>query len=243
MAEPLQDFVVENANNPGTGTINLAGAATGPFVSFATRFSTGDKPFYGITDETSQREIGIGTFTIGSPNTLTRDTVLSNTSGTTSKLNFTGLVFVYNPLPASHAVYADENGDVTLGAADLNVLGDAHVAGDIDVINVNSTGTIAATGVVTGSNDAATWHDVTGSRVLTTTYTNSKTYPISVMVTTGTGGGGGGSLLAVTVGGVVISAGQSSAVAGNYNTNFQVPAGATYAVGGGGTMSKWFELF
>lgn len=108
----LKDSVVENANNPGSGTISLAGAATGPFVTFATRFSSGAKVFYGISDESSQREIGIGTFTAGSPNTLSRDTVLSNTSGTTGKLNFTGLVFVYNPLPADYAVQLDQTGNL-----------------------------------------------------------------------------------------------------------------------------------
>lgn len=109
----LKDSVVENANNPGTSTINLAGAAPGPFVTFATRFASGAQVFYGISDESSQREIGIGTFTTGSPNTLSRDTVLSNTSGTTSKLNFTGVVFVYNPLPAGYAVQLDGTGNLS----------------------------------------------------------------------------------------------------------------------------------
>jgi hypothetical protein len=89
---------------------------------------------------------------------------------------------------------------------------------------------------------AATWHNVTGSRALVTTYTNPKTYPISVMVLVGTGSGGGGTLLGVTVAGNLMSQ-QSSGYAGNYTTTFQVPAGQTYSVGGGGSMVTWFEMY
>lgn len=107
----LADFVVETAVNPGTGaTVTLAGAAGGSFRTFASFFPTGSKVFYDITDEIAQRETGFGTFTAGSPNTLTRDQVYQNTSGTTARLNFTGTVFVMNTLPASHAVYIDQNG-------------------------------------------------------------------------------------------------------------------------------------
>ncbi len=217
----LKDSVVESANNPGTGTVNLAGVATGPFVSFGTRFSSGDEVYYGISDEAGKREIGRGIFTAGTPDTLSRIEVYSNTSGTTAKLNFTGLVFVYATLPAEKTIFADENGDVALG-------------GDLTV-----------TGTVVGSNvpAAPTWHDVTGSRALGATYTNTNSYQISAMVVTLIGGASVG-LSTVTVNGAVISkqdlVGSGSGI--NYSTNFQVPAGQTYVVSGGGLVT-WFELY
>lgn len=149
MAQLVQDAVVENANNPGTGDIHLAGAAPGSYVTFATRFSSGDKVFYGISDESTQREIGIGTFTAGTPNIISRDTVLSNTSGNTSKLNFAGLVFVYNICPASHTVFVDESDVVNLGSADVTTTGtvsaaDVSATGTVSAVDINATGTISS---------------------------------------------------------------------------------------------------
>lgn len=149
MAQLVQDAVVENANNPGTGDIHLAGAAPGSYVTFAARFSSGDKIFYGISDESTQREIGIGTFTAGTPNIISRDTVLSNTSGNTSKLNFAGLVFVYNICPASHTVFVDESDVVNLGSADVTTTGtvsaaDVSATGTVSAVDINATGTISS---------------------------------------------------------------------------------------------------
>lgn len=233
MTALLQDFVVENANSPGTGTISLAGAATGPFVTFATRFSSGNKVFYAISDESSQREIGIGTFTAGTPDTLSRDTVKANTSGTTAKLNFTGLVYVYCMLPAENAIYLDENGDITPTLGDINVTG-----------TIAATGAITAGGAVTGSNfpAAPTWHDVTSSRVLGTTYTNSHGYTISAAVVTRSSGGA--DVEGITIAGVDV-VGPITLVAGTQDTPFyfQIPAGQTYKIGTGGILQTWFEFY
>lgn len=211
------DMVTELVAAPGTGAITTGTPVAGRF-SFAQAITAGvfalTQPIYIIINNGTQWEVVKSTVSAGS---LSRDTVLLNSSNTQpSKINFTTTAcYVYPYIPAQRSVYR-------------NAAGDLVAPYSISALNIPA---------------APTWHDVTGSRVLTTTYTNPQTYPISVMVTTGTGGGGGGSLLQVTVAGVVISAGQSAAVAGNYNTTFQVPAGATYAVGGGGTMSKWFEFY
>lgn len=94
----LADYVVETASNPGTGTVFLAGAPTGR-RSFMAALGAGGAYYY-ITDGV-QAEWGSGTVVAGTPNTLSRDTVLGNTAGTTAKLNFTGTVTVYNALPAA----------------------------------------------------------------------------------------------------------------------------------------------
>ena len=94
----LGNFIVETVNNPGVATLNLLGAATGR-VTFSSIFSSGSQCYYYISDGTSF-EYGIGTSTTGAPNTLSRDTVFGNSSGTTSKINFSGLCTVWNDLPA-----------------------------------------------------------------------------------------------------------------------------------------------
>jgi len=85
MARPLvADRVKETTLTTGTGQITLAGAATG-FVSFEQSFASGASVYYLIVDNpdsTTQYELGIGTFTQGTPNKLSRDKVLlSSNSG------------------------------------------------------------------------------------------------------------------------------------------------------------------
>jgi len=125
----LRDFVEETASAPGTAaTFNLAGALTGR-VTFGSVFTSGALCFY-YMDDGSQAEWGIGTFTSGAPNTLTRTTVLGNTAGTTARLNFTGTTRVYNEIPSARAIYADSNSRVTLpGDLVLNSVGGGQIGG------------------------------------------------------------------------------------------------------------------
>jgi len=87
-----------------------------------------------------------------------------------------------------------------------------------------------------------TWQDVTGSRALGTTYTNSTGKPIHVMV------GGTGTptnIVTPTVAGVALPVHQASATGSNQKmvASFIVPAGATYSVAmGAGSIEKWVEL-
>ena len=56
-------------------------------------------------------EIGLGTVTDATPDTLARDTVLSNSSGNTSKITFSGgTLSVFCTMPASKTVYLDSSG-------------------------------------------------------------------------------------------------------------------------------------
>lgn len=123
----LADNVKETASAPGTNTTFNLGGATAPFVTFASVFANGSTPYYFMMDAT-QWEAGEATLTHGSPNTLSRTTVLSNSVGTTAKLNFVGTTTVYCALPASRVVYADINGDVTI-EEDLTVGTVLHVIG------------------------------------------------------------------------------------------------------------------
>lgn len=156
----LSDFVVETSSAPGTSTtINLAGVATGPFRTFAAAFSSGQKVFYEISDEVSQRESGIGTFTAGAPSTLSRDTVKSNTSGTLSRLNFIGTVYVYCTIPATNAVYADESGNVAFPGIAVSATS-MTLSGAMTSASANVTGN-ATVGGTLGVTGASTLHNTT----------------------------------------------------------------------------------
>lgn len=69
--------VKETSTTTGTGTLDLAGGVTG-FFAFADELTTGDEVWYLIVDDPDNPvdfEFGIGTFTTGVPNLLSRDTV------------------------------------------------------------------------------------------------------------------------------------------------------------------------
>lgn len=100
----LRNYIEESCNAPGTNSvISLAGAPTGR-RRWRDAFASGSAVYYGI-DDGSQAEWGIGTLTWGTPDTLTRATVLGNTAGTTSRLNFSGACRVFNEMPAERLVY------------------------------------------------------------------------------------------------------------------------------------------
>ena len=116
MALVLNDRVKETSTTTGTGTLDLAGAATG-FVTFVAGIATGNTTYYAIYETgTDKWEVGLGTVTDATPDTLSRDTVLSNSSGNTSKIVFAGTLDVFCTMPAAKTVYLDNNGD-PVGAA------------------------------------------------------------------------------------------------------------------------------
>ena len=102
----VADRIKETSTTSGTGTITLAGAASG-FRSFAD-VGNGNTTYYAIVDVTAATyEVGIGTYTL-SGTTLSRDTVLSNSLGTTAKISFAANVKeVFVTYPAAKGVYGD----------------------------------------------------------------------------------------------------------------------------------------
>ena len=117
MALVINDRVRETSTTSGTGTLNLAGAVTG-FRTFVSGIGTGNTTYYAIFEEgTNLFEVGLGTVTDATPDTLARDTVLSNSSGNTSKISFSGgTLSVFCTMPASKSVYLNASG-VPVGAA------------------------------------------------------------------------------------------------------------------------------
>ena len=104
MALVINDRVKETSTTTGTGTFSLAGAATG-FETFVSGVGTGNTTYYSIVlDGTNEFEVGIGTVTDATPDTLSRDTVISS-SNSDALVNFSaGGKTVFCTLPASRAM-------------------------------------------------------------------------------------------------------------------------------------------
>ena len=116
MALVINDRVKETSTTTGTGTLNLAGASVG-FVTFVAGIGNSNTTYYAIHEQgTNNFEIGIGTVTDATPDTLARTTVLNNSLGTTAKINFSGTLDVFCTMPASKTVYLDSTG-TPVGAA------------------------------------------------------------------------------------------------------------------------------
>lgn len=111
----LADLVLETANAPGTGAFTLNGAPEGR-QTFADAFPNGGDVYYYASDGT-QSEWGVGTLTVGTPNTLVRKTIIGNLFGSTSALNFTASVTIWNEAPARAVALRDDNNQLPVPAS------------------------------------------------------------------------------------------------------------------------------
>ena len=116
MALVINDRVKETSTTTGTGTFSLAGAVTG-FDTFVAGIATTNTTYYTIFNQgTTEWEVGLGTVTDATPDTLSRDTIISS-SNSDSAVDFAaGTKDVFCTLPASKAIYLDGS-DVAVGAA------------------------------------------------------------------------------------------------------------------------------
>jgi len=103
MALVVNDRVKETSTSTGTGTINLAGAVLG-FETFVAGIGDSNTTFYSIVNENGEFEVGEGTVTDASPDTLSRTTIFSS-SNSDSAVDFSaGTKDVFCTLPASKFV-------------------------------------------------------------------------------------------------------------------------------------------
>jgi len=169
MALVLADRVQETSTSPGgTGTLNLSGTAPAGFKTFSSGIGTGNSTYYCIFDTTAYDwEVGIGTYTSGSPGTLSRTTVLSNSAGTTSAINFTNgnTLNIFVTYPSEKSINYDANGVATIGStlgySDTGIIASfASTESTYNqvVIQNKSTANTASTNFNV-SNDAATGAD------------------------------------------------------------------------------------
>ena len=116
MALVLNDRVKETTTTTGTGTVNLAGAEVG-FETFVAGIGNTNTTYYSIVHQTADEfEVGLGTVSDSSPDTLSRTTIISS-SNSDSAVNFSaGTKDVFCTLPASKAVFIDGSGDLEFNA-------------------------------------------------------------------------------------------------------------------------------
>jgi len=138
MALVINDRVKETSTTSGTGTLNLAGAATG-FITFVAGIGDTNTTYYAIFEQgTANWEVGIGTVGDATPDTLARTTVITNSLGNTDKINFGGeTADVFCTLPASKAVYLDASGDPVGAIASLVADTSPQLGGDLDLNSQN----------------------------------------------------------------------------------------------------------
>ena len=104
MALVINDRVKETSTTTGTGTFNLAGAETG-YESFVSGVGTGNTTYYAIElNSANEWEVGIGTVTSGSPDTLSRDTIISSSNSDAAVTFSTGTKNVFCTLPAKKTI-------------------------------------------------------------------------------------------------------------------------------------------
>ena len=115
MAFITNDRVKETSTTTGTGTITLAGAATG-FITFNAGIGDTNTTYYTIVGEDvpSEWEVGIGTYT-NSGTTLSRDTVIGRSNGGAKTDFAAGTKVVFVSLPAEKATMKDNSGDLVYG--------------------------------------------------------------------------------------------------------------------------------
>ena len=104
MALVINDRVKETSTTIGTGTLDLLGASP-DFESFVAGVGTGNQTYYAISQTGSNNwEVGIGTVTDASPDTLSRVEVISS-SNSDALVNFlVGTKDVFCTIPAKRTI-------------------------------------------------------------------------------------------------------------------------------------------
>ena len=143
MALVINDRVKETSTTTGTGTFNLSGAVSG-FETFVAGVADGNTTYYAIVNrDEDEWEVGLGTVTDASTDTLARTTVITSSNSDSAVSFSSGTKDVFCTLPASKAVFEDGSDDVTL-ANDLILGSDSAVlkfGADSDTTLTHTDGT------------------------------------------------------------------------------------------------------
>lgn len=186
----LTTRVSETTSTTGTGTLDLNGAQTG-YRGFSDELTSGDETWYLITDSATSPtfyEAGRGTFTTGSPNTLSRDTVVaSSNSGNKVSLPVGTAIVSGSPskefidrlsaITTQAVLLEDQSSDPSTPASTIARYSKSGVPfrrGPSDGTVVEETGLLRSVQVFTSS---GTWNRPSGC--------------VAVRVTVVAGGGGG----------------------------------------------------
>ena len=170
MAFQVADRVKETSTTTGTGTLNLAGAEPG-YQTFVAGIGTGNVTYYAIVNRaTSEFEVGVGTVTDASPDTLSRDTVISS-SNSDNLVNFSaGTKDVICTLPSEKSYVLDNAGDTTI-SADLSVTSISGSGAGLTTLNASNL----ASGTLPDARFPATLPALNGSALTDLEATNIAT--------------------------------------------------------------------
>ena len=111
MALVINDKVNETSTSTGTGTFDLDGAVTG-FETFVAGIADGNTTYYAIFLQGSNEwEVGLGTVTDATPDTLARTTVITS-SNADSAVDFADTSWTSATFAAAFgAIYNDDQSD------------------------------------------------------------------------------------------------------------------------------------
>ena len=148
MAFALNDRVKETSTTTGTGTFDLAGAETG-FESFVSGVGNGNSTYYAISnDGTAEFEVGIGTVTDATPDTLSRTTIISS-SNSDALVDFSaGTKTVFCTLPASRTPSAGMTAQTFVNTHNSTISDDQTLDSGVLAGPVTITGTQVVTGTL-----------------------------------------------------------------------------------------------
>ena len=148
MAFVLNDRVKETTTTTGTNTLNLAGAAD-TFETFVAGIGTTNKCFYCISHQTANEfEVGIGTVTDASPDTLSRDTIISSSNSDSAVNLSAGTKDVFCTYPASRAPSASMLATTYVTTHNSTLSDDQTIDSGVLAGPVTVTGTQTITGNV-----------------------------------------------------------------------------------------------
>ncbi len=146
----VADRVKETTTTTGTGTVSLAGAATG-FRAFSSAFATGTVVYYCITDGTNW-EVGYGAVTTGTPWTLARSTVLASSNAGALVSFAAGSKDVFCTMPAAGVALSGANADITqmntlqsINGGQLSGFRNKIINGDMSISQVNGATAVTLT--------------------------------------------------------------------------------------------------
>ena len=130
MALVVNDRVKETSTTTGTGTFDLAGAATG-FQTFVAGVGDTNTTYYAIFNQgTTEWEVGLGTVTDAATDTLARTTILESSNSDAAVDFGAGTKDVFCTLPASRVIYGktggtDFTGSMIVGHSTTGTLNDS----------------------------------------------------------------------------------------------------------------------
>jgi hypothetical protein len=138
----INDRVKETTTTAGTGAITLDGAVTG-FQSFDSGIGSGNSTYYTIAGG-NQWEVGIGS--LSNATTLTRDSIISSSNGSTLVTFSAGEKDVFCTLPATRTPSPVMTPQQFVNTHNSTISDDQTLDSGVLAGPVNITGTLTATG-------------------------------------------------------------------------------------------------